>query len=99
VTARDTIAAHGCWCGDDFGHDWPGKAEGEPHPSPHREFEALVQEAARRHREATDRAIEAAAEQAQALGCGVLVLTKSGVPWKCGPWPEVPAGEVHWRAA
>lgn len=22
----------GCWCGADFGHDWPGKADGVPHP-------------------------------------------------------------------
>jgi hypothetical protein len=22
----------GCWCGADFGHDWPGKADGAPHP-------------------------------------------------------------------
>jgi len=22
----------GCWCGGKFGHDWAGKAEGDPHP-------------------------------------------------------------------
>lgn len=22
----------GCWCGEEQGHDWPGKAEGAPHP-------------------------------------------------------------------
>jgi hypothetical protein len=22
----------GCWCGALFGHDWPGKAAGAPHP-------------------------------------------------------------------
>ena len=22
----------GCWCGEKYGHDWPGKAEGGPHP-------------------------------------------------------------------
>lgn len=22
----------GCWCGEPHGHDWPGKADGEPHP-------------------------------------------------------------------
>ena len=21
-----------CWCGADYGHDWPGKAGGAPHP-------------------------------------------------------------------
>lgn len=21
-----------CWCGEPSGHDWPGKAEGLPHP-------------------------------------------------------------------
>jgi hypothetical protein len=26
----------GCWCGQPQGHDWPGRAEGAPHP---REFE------------------------------------------------------------
>lgn len=27
-----TIAALGCWCGEHHGHDWPGKADGKPHP-------------------------------------------------------------------
>lgn len=27
-----TIACPGCWCGLAFGHDWPGKADGKPHP-------------------------------------------------------------------
>jgi hypothetical protein len=22
----------GCWCGEANGHDWPGKADGAPHP-------------------------------------------------------------------
>lgn len=22
----------GCWCGDPWGHDWPGKDDGAPHP-------------------------------------------------------------------
>lgn len=22
----------GCWCGQSYGHDWPGKSEGAPHP-------------------------------------------------------------------
>jgi hypothetical protein len=22
----------GCWCGEPFGHDWPGKGDGAPHP-------------------------------------------------------------------
>jgi hypothetical protein len=26
------IAAGGCWCGKEYDHDWPGKADGEPHP-------------------------------------------------------------------
>lgn len=26
------IAGDGCWCGEPFGHDWPGKADGAPHP-------------------------------------------------------------------
>jgi hypothetical protein len=21
-----------CWCAEPVGHDWPGKADGEPHP-------------------------------------------------------------------
>lgn len=33
VTGDDTIGQPGrCWCGDQDGHDWPGKADGEPHP-------------------------------------------------------------------
>lgn len=39
-----TIAAPGCWCGQSFGHDWPGKADDQPHP---REAETW-QDAARR---------------------------------------------------
>lgn len=26
------LASPGCWCGERFGHDWPGKADGAPHP-------------------------------------------------------------------
>lgn len=26
------IYGPGCWCGERNGHDWPGKAEGAPHP-------------------------------------------------------------------
>lgn len=26
------ISGDGCWCGEPFGHDWPGKSDGEPHP-------------------------------------------------------------------
>lgn len=22
----------GCWCGETYGHDWEGKADGAPHP-------------------------------------------------------------------
>lgn len=25
-----------CWCGDRYGHDWAGKADGAPHPRPAR---------------------------------------------------------------
>lgn len=32
VGPTDTIAMDGCWCGEPNGHDWPGKAEGAPHP-------------------------------------------------------------------
>lgn len=40
-----TLACPGCWCGLAFGHDWPGKAEGSPHP---REAPETWQDAARR---------------------------------------------------
>lgn len=52
VGAEDTIAAFDCWCGGPFGHDWPGKDEGAPHP---RNMEGLevtemtVNELARNH--------------------------------------------------
>jgi hypothetical protein len=26
------LSAGGCWCGEKNGHDWPGKADGAPHP-------------------------------------------------------------------
>lgn len=26
------IAMDLCWCGEEKGHDWPGKSEGKPHP-------------------------------------------------------------------
>jgi hypothetical protein len=26
------LDAGGCWCGEKFGHDWPGKQHGAPHP-------------------------------------------------------------------
>jgi hypothetical protein len=26
------IAKPGCWWNEPYGHDWPGKAEGQPHP-------------------------------------------------------------------
>jgi hypothetical protein len=32
VDARDTIGSGNCWCGEAPGHDWPGKADGAPHP-------------------------------------------------------------------
>lgn len=28
-----TLGEHGgCWCGEPYDHEWPGKADGEPHP-------------------------------------------------------------------
>lgn len=92
-------SAEECWCGLPGDHGWPDKEREAPHPSPFREFESLVQEAARRVNEATEHAIALAAQKADALGWGVLVLTENGVALKCGPSPEVPAGEVHWRSA
>jgi hypothetical protein len=35
-TKRQAIAAGGCWCDEPYGHDWPGKADGAPHPRPER---------------------------------------------------------------
>ena len=32
ATRNGAIAGSGCWCGDLNGHDWPGKADGAPHP-------------------------------------------------------------------
>lgn len=29
---RPLTGGGGCWCGQSYGHDWPGKADGEPHP-------------------------------------------------------------------
>lgn len=26
------LAGDGCWCGEPYGHDWAGKADGAPHP-------------------------------------------------------------------
>jgi hypothetical protein len=26
------IGGRGCWCGQPYGHDWPGKDDGAPHP-------------------------------------------------------------------
>lgn len=35
VTEKDGIGMMGyCWCGEKDNHDWPGKADGEPHPYP-----------------------------------------------------------------
>lgn len=31
-TELRTIGCDGCWCGKPNGHDWPGKADGAPHP-------------------------------------------------------------------
>jgi hypothetical protein len=33
VGPNDTLGfLGGCWCGQHYGHDWPGKADGAPHP-------------------------------------------------------------------
>lgn len=37
VGAEDTIGSPECWCGEHFGHAWPGKADGAPHPGIARE--------------------------------------------------------------
>jgi hypothetical protein len=31
-TRTRAIAGDGCWCGEPWPHDWPGKDEGRPHP-------------------------------------------------------------------
>jgi hypothetical protein len=32
-TRGDVLAAENtCWCGEPYGHDWEGKADGAPHP-------------------------------------------------------------------
>jgi hypothetical protein len=95
VGPGETIAADGCWCGERQGHDWPGRDEGAPHPgTAHEALRRAVEDQRRR----ADEQIGEAARRAAERGVGVLVLTKRGLPWKCGPWPEVPAGEIHWRA-
>ena len=34
-STRDRVlSAGGCWCDEPYGHDWPGKADGAPHPRP-----------------------------------------------------------------
>jgi len=88
------ISGGGCWCGRSTDHTWPGRGEGEPHPDT---FHAALQAAAERSAREMAAKIEVACEQAARQGIGVLVLTRRGVPWKCGPWHEVPAGEVQWR--
>jgi hypothetical protein len=30
--AANTLSTGGCWCGEPFDHDWPGRDEGAPHP-------------------------------------------------------------------
>lgn len=32
-----TLHGQGCWCGQPVFHDWPGKADGAPHPRMTRE--------------------------------------------------------------
>lgn len=32
VAATETLGGGGCWCGQHYGHDWPGKADGAAHP-------------------------------------------------------------------
>lgn len=93
------LGSSACWCSLPHNHGWDGKEQDAPHPSPFREMENLVQEYVRRVNEATEQAIGQAVETAQALGWGVLVLVQDGVPSKCGPSPEVPKGEIHWRSS
>ncbi len=31
-SALKVIFGPGCWCGEPYGHDWPGKDAGAPHP-------------------------------------------------------------------
>jgi hypothetical protein len=35
-TRGRVLSAGGCWCGELYGHDWPGKSDGGPHPRPER---------------------------------------------------------------
>jgi hypothetical protein len=30
--ALKVIDTGGCWCGEQWPHDWPGKDDGKPHP-------------------------------------------------------------------
>ncbi len=32
VKSMPVLAGDGCWCGNRQSHDWPGKADGAPHP-------------------------------------------------------------------
>jgi hypothetical protein len=59
-------------------------------------FLDVVREAVQRHQEETIRRIDEACWRGLELGVGVLVLTKHGVPFKCGPWHSVPVGEIHY---
>jgi hypothetical protein len=40
----------GCWCGELLGHDWPGKADGSPHP---RDATRVLQQDGKQDREET----------------------------------------------
>lgn len=31
--ALEVIGSGDCWCGRQFDHGWPGRADGRPHPS------------------------------------------------------------------
>src|SRR6185503_2765459 len=44
VHPEDTIGGSGCWCGQPYGHDWPGKSAGRKHP---RQEETTVSATAR----------------------------------------------------
>jgi len=29
---KETLGSGSCWCGKPYGHDWPGRDDGKPHP-------------------------------------------------------------------
>lgn len=92
---RTISSGASCWCGGVNGHHDP-EGLGLPHPEDPRQ--RVMREALEAHERAVAEGIARAKEQADPLGVGVLVAVVRGVPSRCGPWPDVPAGEVHFRA-